>query len=152
MKVKVLNIRLTKEYFKEDQEKVNQFLEQVNMRKSSTALVEDKVKYWTILFYYTEKENQTHVKTKTETAETNHVNESKLTPHQKEIYLALKEWRNSIADEKRLPAYTILHNQTLFDIVIKKVESIEELEKIRGIGSSKIAQYGEAIIAVLNAF
>jgi superfamily II DNA helicase RecQ len=149
MKVKVLNIRLTKEHFDKDQEKVNQFLKTVKMRKSSTQLVEDKVNYWSILFYYSEIESQENKKSKVERIE---VSEGDLNSDQKEIYSALKEWRNSIAEEKKLPAFTILHNQTLIDIVYKKVETVEELEKIRGIGSSKIAQYGNAIIAVLNAF
>lgn len=144
MNVKVLNIRLVKEHFEKDQEKVNQFLESVKMRKSSSHLVEDKINYWSILFYYTEKDNQEEEKVE--------IDESLMDPMQKEIYRALKEWRNSVASEKNIPAFTVLHNQTLIDIVYEKVKNIEELDKIKGIGQTKLARYGNDIIAVLNAF
>lgn len=52
MKIKVFNIRLTKDYFFEDQEKVNKFLRDVNVKKSSTSFVDSTIKYWSILFHY----------------------------------------------------------------------------------------------------
>ena len=149
MKIKVLNIRLAKEFFEEDQEKVNQFLKTVKMHKSSTQLIEDKVNYWSILFYYTEKESEE--KTNIQIENTTKVNQADLSSEQMEIYLALKEWRNAIASEQKLPAFTIFHNQTLINIAHAKIDKIEDLSGVKGIGQAKLSKYGSDIIALLNA-
>lgn len=144
MKIKIFNIRLTKEYMEIDQEKVNAFLDTIDLKKSSTTLVKDKINYWSVILHYQEKKrNQNESIQKTY---------SELTPNEKKVYEALREWRKSIADVKKQPTFTILHNQTLVNIVSSHVENIEQLSSISGIGDVKLRQYGEDIIAVLNAF
>ena len=55
MKIKVFNIRLSKENLESDQKVVNDFLENVEMKKSSTSLVEGKINFWSIIIHYLEK-------------------------------------------------------------------------------------------------
>ncbi len=57
MKIKVFNIRLTKEFFQEDQDVVNNFLELVELKKTYSHFVSsDKGDYWSAVIFYREKE------------------------------------------------------------------------------------------------
>lgn len=57
MKIKIFNIRLSKEFFHEDQQEVNKFLEMVELKKTYSHFVSsDKVDYWSAVIFYKEKE------------------------------------------------------------------------------------------------
>lgn len=61
----------------------------------------------------------------------------------------LKEWQQNKAKEKNIPAYHIIQNKTLSEIVKKKPTTLSELEKIYGIGNRKIKQYGAELISII---
>ncbi len=57
MKIKIFNIRLSIEYFQNDQDIVNKFLEMVEFKKTYTHFVSsDKDDYWSAVIFYKEKE------------------------------------------------------------------------------------------------
>ncbi|RYY06955.1 MAG: helicase, partial [Sphingobacteriaceae bacterium] len=69
-----------------------------------------------------------------------------------DLFNALRSWRNRLAEEKNVPAYVILHQKVLESLVEKLPSTLAELEMIKGIGKGKIDQYGEEILAYINAY
>ncbi|WP_018675568.1 HRDC domain-containing protein [Riemerella columbina] len=146
MKIKVFNIRLDKENFERDQESLNTFLEKVEFKKSSTKLIEGKVNYWTILIHYKEIE-----KNYIEDVEKEDLNEENLSEYEKQIVAYFKQWRFDTARNEGLPTYMVLTNKSIVSLAKNKPRTVEELERIFGIGEHKKEKYGEDIIALLNS-
>ena len=69
-----------------------------------------------------------------------------------DLFNALRSWRNRLAEEKNVPAYVILHQKVLDSLVESLPSSLAELETIKGIGKSKVQQYGDEILAYINAY
>ena len=140
MSIKVCNIRLDKEHLQLDQNSMNAFLDSVNVKLTSSNFVTTATKdYWSVLIFYEPKKEVT---TK---------GENNLIGIEKEIYEALKIWRNNKAIELNLPHYMISHNSELMNIALKKPKTISALKKIKGFGEVKTAKFGQDILAVLNA-
>ncbi len=57
-----------------------------------------------------------------------------------------------MAEEKNIPAYVIFHQKVLDSLVETLPSTLAELEMIKGIGKSKVQQYGEEILAYINAY
>lgn len=148
MQIKVFNIRLEKEHFESDQDKVNDFLQNVKFKKSSTQLLEGKSIFWTVFIYYEELEEDF---IETLEKENEVLNEKDLSDNEKEIVAYFKQWRLDKSKEEMVPAYMILTTKTIFSLAKNKPESIAELDGIYGIGEAKKQQYGESIIALLNS-
>jgi ATP-dependent DNA helicase RecQ len=66
------------------------------------------------------------------------------------VFQALREWRREIAHEHGVPAYTVLHDATLREIVARQPASTAALAGISGIGASKLERYGASILDVLG--
>ncbi len=62
----------------------------------------------------------------------------------------LKKWRTDISIQKKIPAYIIITDTTLFEIADKKPRNLEELSKIEGIGIRKLDTYGNGILKTVN--
>jgi ribonuclease D len=62
----------------------------------------------------------------------------------------LKEWRWKKAKEKNIPAYCVIQNKSISEIVKKNPTTSSELEKIYGIGNRKIKQYGEELLSIIT--
>jgi DNA helicase-2/ATP-dependent DNA helicase PcrA len=67
------------------------------------------------------------------------------------LLVALKEWRREEAKERGLPAYVIFHDRTLADIAGRRPSTIPELLSVSGVGPAKVANYGEAVLAIVKA-
>jgi DNA helicase-2/ATP-dependent DNA helicase PcrA len=67
------------------------------------------------------------------------------------LLVALKEWRRDEARERGLPAYVIFHDRTLADIAERRPATIPELRSVSGVGPAKVANYGEAVLAIVKA-
>ncbi len=67
------------------------------------------------------------------------------------IFARLKEWRRTTAAERKVPAYVIFHDSTLQAIAHEKPTSMAGLSRIAGLGERKLAEYGERILAVIQA-
>jgi ATP-dependent exoDNAse (exonuclease V) beta subunit len=62
----------------------------------------------------------------------------------------LKKWRLEKSIRERMPAYIILHDATIIDLVQKLPTKLKDLENIHGMGPVKIKKYGEELIKIIN--
>ncbi len=72
-----------------------------------------------------------------------------LNPLEQEQYGKLRDWRNELAANEGLPAYIIMYNSQLFEIVQKQPRAIGDFASIKGM-KGKAEKYGEAIIRLLQ--
>lgn len=68
------------------------------------------------------------------------------------LWQALRNRRQQLADEQGVPAYVIFHDSTLAEIMENCPETLKQLSNISGIGERKLADYGEAFLDVLNEY
>ncbi len=141
MNIKVFNIRLDKEHCQEDQNRMNQFLDSVDIKLTSTNFVTTTtIDFWSaVVFYEPKKESKPMV------------DESELTVEEMKIYSALKKWRNDLAKESGWSAFRICHNSHLVSISKAKPQTLDDLKHIKSFGESRTANYGDDIISLLNA-
>jgi DNA helicase-2/ATP-dependent DNA helicase PcrA len=65
-------------------------------------------------------------------------------------FRALREWRRERALADGVPAYVVLHDTTLAEIVRRTPRSRDELAAIPGIGPTKLDRYGSDVLAALG--
>lgn len=148
MNVRVFHIRLTKENLQSDQDVLNEFLNSVTVKKTSTELVNGQPNFWSILVFYESQEKEQQEKTSDKISFSNW---DDLTDHEKDLYAILRQWRQDKATQMNIPSFMICHNTQLLTVAKMKPQTLEELLKIKGFGGQKIARYGDDIIAVLNS-
>lgn len=68
----------------------------------------------------------------------------------KELYTIIANWRKNKAEEYDVPAYQILTQKALTDLVNKMPRNIVELKKVNGIGSVKTKQFGEELLKIID--
>lgn len=144
MSFKVCNIRLTKEHLQLDQKRLNEFLETVDVKLTSSNFVTtNSIDYWSVLVFYEPKFGLQESK--------GTIGEEAI-PEQKDLYLALKNWRSKKAKELALSHFKICYNSELIALASNKPKTVIELEKIKGFGTIKIKKFGEEILEVVNSF
>lgn len=67
-------------------------------------------------------------------------------------FLALKQWRLNVAREAGQPPFMVFTDATLLSVVEAMPASENELLDISGIGPSKLEQYGDDVLEVLEDF
>lgn len=145
MNIKVFNIRLAKEFCQQDQDAVNQFLNSVEVKLTSTNFVTSGTKdFWSVAIFFTPKSS------KKEKSETKLLNDD-LSQDEQRIFSALRQWRNDLSQKLNWPPFRICHNSHLIAVAKANPQTLEELEQISVFGKSRTGKYGEDIIAVLNA-
>ena len=149
MKLKVFNIRLTKEHLQSDQEELNQFLEAISVKKTSCQLINAQINFWSILVFYDQK--TTREPRTSQVSKFFYTVDTELDEQEQKILDSLKIWRQEKASELNLPTYMICSNSELVTLVKVRPDSIEMLVSIRGFGDQKIAKFGEEIIAFMNS-
>jgi len=141
MNIKVFNIRLDKEHCQEDQNRMNEFLNSVEIKLTSTNFVTTTTfDFWSAVVFY-EPKKVTEPK----------VDLIELTVDEKKIYSALKQWRNDLAKKLGWSAFRICHNSHLASIAKAKPQTLEELKQVKSFGEIRTANYGDDIISLLNA-
>jgi ribonuclease D len=73
-----------------------------------------------------------------------------LTPEEKRVVKALKQWRLERANTQRVPAYMICPDRTLEHLARARPETLEALAAIYGLGESKIKNFGEDLLLALR--
>ena len=68
-----------------------------------------------------------------------------------ETVAALRQWRLEEARRRAIAPFIILHDRTLMAIAAAEPRSTTELLKVPGIGPAKMAEYGEAIVHIVNS-
>ncbi|MXV38192.1 hypothetical protein GO491_05805 [Flavobacteriaceae bacterium Ap0902] len=141
MKIKVFNIRLTKEHLEVDEKKINDFLEDVEVLDSTMTLVTGKINFWSLIFQYKER-------TKTSKSK---LSEADLTANEIAIVERLKHWRWEQSQKEETAVFMILPNATLYSLARNRPTDLENLLDIYGMGETKVEKYGNDLIALLNA-
>jgi len=145
MNIKVFNIRLAKEFCQQDQDRMNEFLDSVEVKLASTNFVTNGTSdFWSASIFYISKSNK---KEKVEMQ----VSEEDLLPNEQHIFNALRQWRNDMAQKLNWSAFRICHNSHLISIAKTNPQTLKELENVAVFGKNRTEKYGDAILAVLNA-
>ncbi|MGO1637244.1 MAG: ATP-dependent DNA helicase UvrD2 [Ancrocorticia populi] len=71
-------------------------------------------------------------------------------PEDVELLERLVQWRSAKATQLERPAYTVFHDTTLRAIAIAKPAGIQQLGRIKGIGSTKLEAWGEEVLDIVN--
>ena len=148
MKVKVFHIRLTKENLQSDQETLNNFLENVTVKKTAIELINGQPNFWSILVFYGDHKTERQEKYSDKISIDD---ENELTDEEKQIFATLKQWRQDKGTQLNIPNFMVCHNTELITIAKVKPQSLDELSKIKGFGGQKISKFGDDIIALLNS-
>ncbi len=67
-------------------------------------------------------------------------------------FLALKQLRRRLADERSLPAYVVFSDAVLTEMARQRPQTEEALMRISGVGPKKLERYGETFLALLRDF
>ncbi len=67
-----------------------------------------------------------------------------------ELLHLLKEWRKSKARDQNKPAFTILTDRTLHELVSTRPRRLREINKVYGIGPAKLDRYGQEILDLIR--
>ena len=65
------------------------------------------------------------------------------------LWERLRAWRSQTAKAHGVPAYVILHDATLLELVRERPRSLAALRHIPGIGARKLENYGAALLELL---
>lgn len=149
MKVKVLKIRLSKEFLHRDQKMLDDFLEVNEIIKVEAAFVNDEC-YWSIILYFEEPKAAKSIVKEPKAVKYSADNDV-LNSDEEKILNALKYWRSEKAKEQNLPTYFIASNKELMSVAKYKPAKKEELLEIKGFGKHKIENYGEEILEILES-
>ena len=63
-----------------------------------------------------------------------------------ELFQSLKEWRRARANEDGVPAFVVLHQKVLIQIVVNLPDNPSDLKKIKGVGDKTLEKYGHDIL------
>ena len=69
-----------------------------------------------------------------------------------EMWAALREWRLDSAKQRKVPAFTVMHDRSLEELCRVRPGSLAELRGVHGFGERKTAMYGAQILGVLARF
>jgi ATP-dependent DNA helicase RecQ len=68
-----------------------------------------------------------------------------------ELWQRLRTWRLEKARAQEVPAFVIFHDATLRRIAALRPANLDELASIKGIGSSKLAKYGQEVLSIVHS-
>ena len=69
-----------------------------------------------------------------------------------ELYEALRGWRRKSAQEHGVPPYVVFNNRQLAGIASGRPVTLAALGEVSGIGDSKVKRWGEAVVALVEAW
>ncbi|HVP63617.1 MAG TPA: ATP-dependent DNA helicase RecQ [candidate division Zixibacteria bacterium] len=78
------------------------------------------------------------------------VEDDVLDPAAQERFEKLSAVRKKLAEAQGWPAYCVLHNSVLREVARSVPRSVQELAEIKGVGATKAARFGEALLKALR--
>jgi tRNA uridine 5-carbamoylmethylation protein Kti12/predicted nuclease of restriction endonuclease-like (RecB) superfamily len=69
-----------------------------------------------------------------------------------ELYKTIKTWRDQLAADNNAPVYHILPQKVLLDLVNKLPSNFQELESIKGMGKTKVKQFGNELLVMISDY
>jgi superfamily II DNA helicase RecQ len=149
MNIKHFRVRVSGEHLQNDQNAINQFLNEVVVKKTATNFIAGMIDYWSVLVFFEPKISESKEAKEEEKVTVSSFEE--LSSAERNTLNSLKNWRSEKSNKLGLPQYMICHNSELMTIAKVKPESVDELKKIKGFGEQKISRYGTDIISLLRA-
>jgi ATP-dependent DNA helicase RecQ len=70
----------------------------------------------------------------------------------RDLFEALRQRRLELARERGVPPYVIFHDRTLLEMVHSRPRTLAAMAAVPGVGEHKLAEYGEAFLAVVQLF
>lgn len=67
-----------------------------------------------------------------------------------ERFEALRQWRRQRSLESGLPAYTVLNDETLRLLAARRITSLDDLSRVKGIGPAKLEQFGAPLLDLIG--
>ena len=67
------------------------------------------------------------------------------------VFDALKRWRDRRAKEMGKPPFVVFDDKTLLGIAEKRPASIAELDRVKGVGSKKLQDYGNEVLDIVRS-
>lgn len=148
MKSRVFSLVLNREQGSRDEESLNRFLRQVEVKNIFASIVDERLPLWSILIFYEgEAKGGRRAGPKAQPAE-----EVVMTPEEQQLYEKLREWRREKAKEENVPGYIIARNVSLRLLAKSAVTTEDDLLSIRGLGPRSVEKYGAAMLEVLKQF
>ncbi|MBX3677445.1 MAG: DNA helicase RecQ [Rhodocyclaceae bacterium] len=77
--------------------------------------------------------------------------DAELTAEEHALWERLRAWRGETAKAHGVPAYVILHDTTLLELVRQRPQSLDAMRHVSGIGVRKLENYGAALLELLAA-
>jgi ATP-dependent DNA helicase RecQ len=64
----------------------------------------------------------------------------------------LREWRRKLAQERRVPAFVVMHDTSLEEVCRTRPTSLADIRNLHGFGERKTELYGKEILGVMRSF
>ena len=77
--------------------------------------------------------------------------DSDLSAEEHALFERLRAWRAATAQAHGVPAYVILHDSTLLELLRARPHSLEAMRHVSGIGARKLENFGAALLDLLEA-
>jgi ATP-dependent DNA helicase RecQ len=77
--------------------------------------------------------------------------DSELSAEEHALFERLRAWRAETAKEHGVPAYVILHDATLLELLRQRPQSLDAMRHVSGIGARKLENFGAALLGLLAA-
>ena len=71
--------------------------------------------------------------------------------YDEEIFRILAQWRRKLAQESKMPPYTVFGDKTLKLIAKHQPGSLDEMAQIHGVGPAKLEKYGAEVLELIGA-
>jgi ATP-dependent DNA helicase RecQ len=75
-----------------------------------------------------------------------------LSPDERALFDALRELRRRIADERSVPPYIVFSDDALREMAAVRPASPETMARVRGVGSQKLATFGDEFISTIRSW
>jgi superfamily II DNA helicase RecQ len=165
MRCRHFTLRLTAQHAQDDETRINDFMQSVQIHSVQTAA--GTPGHWSVLIFYDEatiangsidvasqgQPRAQQTQASTAAAPIALAEDDGLTPEQLHIYERLREWRSQRAATEGKPAYVIAHNAVLKEIARRHMDisAADDLLAISQFGPARAARYGPGIIDLLAA-
>ena len=68
----------------------------------------------------------------------------------RELFEKLKGLRRQLASEQNVPAFVVFSDATLLEMAARRPQTEAELNRVNGIGPTKLARYGSIFLKLLR--
>jgi tRNA uridine 5-carbamoylmethylation protein Kti12 len=69
-----------------------------------------------------------------------------------ELYQAIRAWRDELAREWGVPLFLVLAQKSILEILRLLPSNPAELENVKGLGKTRVKQYGSDLLEIINSY